>query len=323
MSRVPNDGWQGERSRSDGRAEPGGEHMRHEHEGHEEQDASALALRFLSGKEPSAAVQRRIVEGALSRRKPAFPWTKAFTGLALAGAAAAAVVVTFRVDSPVGPSAPTVAAIESPAAGEVRGAGTFAVGPHRIEVAAGGSVRFQGVNPGAAEFRVDAGSAVFDVEKLAAGESFRVHTGQVLVEVVGTQFAVGIDGDCSSVTVTEGRVRVTEPAGIRYLTVGESGRYCAPKSAEIAGAGESLVRDALVLVSGGEDLRRAAGLLERYRAEHPGGALEEEALFHLTLVKARLGERAAANELAATFRKRFPDSPRMQRIEQWLDRTAH
>ena len=293
--------------------------MRHEQEGHEEFQTAAFALRQLAGKQAPADVERRIVEGALARRTPAFAWGKAFVGLALAGAATAAVVIGLRVDTPTPVPLPVAAGPEAPAAGSVREAGTFAVGPHRVEVASGGSVRFASVDPGAAEFRVEHGSAVFDVEKLAPGESFRVRTDQVLVEVVGTRFEVGADGDCSSVSVTEGRVRVTQPNGVSYLTVGESGRYCAPTDRDRT-SGDALVRDALVLVSGGRELQRAAALLEQYRTEHPGGALEEEALFHLTLVKARLGDAAGAERLAASFRQRFPDSPRAQRLDEWLAR---
>ncbi|WP_373047585.1 FecR domain-containing protein [Vulgatibacter sp.] len=294
--------------------------MSHEHE---EQESGTLALRSLAGMEPSAAVQRRIVEGALARRRPSFPWAKVFTGLALAGAATAALVLTagLETQAPVVPSAP-LASVEAPAAGAVRQAGRYAVGPHRIEVATGGTLHFDSVAAGAAAFRVEAGSASFEVEKLQEGESFRVRTGQVLVEVVGTRFEVAAEGECSSVAVSEGRVRVTESAGIRYLAAGETGRYCGAATVDRQSGGEALVREAVVLVSRGEDLQRAAALLERYRADFGGGPFEEEALFYLTLAKARLGERAAADDLAAQFRQRFPGSARVERLEQWLGRTG-
>jgi len=286
-----------------------------------EQEWSSAALRSVAGKLPPQEVRRRIVEGALARRERKLPLARLFTGLALAGAAAAAAAVVVlqpaAPTAPVGPSAGPVVA----RAGETVEAGSFAVGPHVVEVAAGGSLHFASVDPRAAEMRVESGSATFDVEPLGPGGSFRVRTAQVLVEVVGTRFEVAAEGSCSSVSVSEGRVRVTDADGTRYLTVGESGRYCA-RGDEATPRGEALVREAVVLVSRNQDLPRAAALLERYRADFAGGPFEEEALFYLTLVRDRLGDRAAARELAASFRARFPGSPRVERLERWLERTG-
>lgn len=291
--------------------------------GHANRDfegSSLQALRSLAGSTPGSAVQRRIVEGALARReRRGLPWKPIVGALSLAGAAAAVALV---VD--VGSLAPArtatdggLASLPTPAAGETVATGRYAVGPHRIEVDPGGQLRFEGVDPAAASFRLEAGIATFEVEKLAPGGSFRVHTPQALVEVVGTRFEVGVEGDCTSVDVSEGRVRVTGPAGRAELPAGESGRYCAA----VAGL-ESLVREAVILVSQGRDLDRAAELLERYRADAKDTALEEEALFYLTLAKARLGEQEEARELARTFQSRFADSPRAARLQEWMKRAV-
>jgi len=284
----------------------------------QEQERSLRALRSLAGKEPPRQVRQRIVEGALARRaRPAFPWARAFTGLALAGAAAAVSIVVLRPDVPAPGDRAAVAEVTQAVVGMRGDAGHYGVGPHRVEVAGGGSVHFDAVDPGAAELRVAAGRATFEVEPLGAGESFRVRTDQVLVEVVGTRFEVGVEGNCSRVAVTEGRVRVTGPDGISELGVGDSARFCARP----AGV-DALVREAVVLVSRGEDLGRAVELLERYRTLAAGGPLEEEALFYLTLARARQGEHAKAAALARTFRERFPESPRVERLELWLGRAA-
>ena len=284
-----------------------------------EQEWSTSALRSLAGTLPPPDVRRRIVEGALARRERRTPWAKIVTGLALAGAATAAAVLVFQpVAPPTTPAAPAPLVAQ---VGDVAGAGRFAVGPHLVDVADGGSVRFASVDPTSAEMLVEAGSATFDVEPLGVGGSFRVRTGQVLVEVVGTRFEVAADGACSTVAVSEGRVRVTDADGTRYLGLGESGRYCA-RAPEANTRGEALVREAVVLVSRNQDLPRAAELLERYRTTFAGGPFEEEALFYLTLVKDRLGDRPAAEELAKSFRSRFPGSPRAERLDKWLERTG-
>src|SRR5690606_25763105 len=218
--------------------------------------------------EPTDEVRRRIVQGALARRERSTPWARVFTGVALAGAAAAAAVAVFTAEAPAPiPMAPD-APLHVAAAGTVGDAGRYGVGAHVVDVRDGASIRFDSVDPGAFDARVLAGSAFFDVDPLEAGETFRVHTDQVQVEVVGTRFEVGADGACRTVAVAEGRVRVTAPAGIQELGVGERGRYCAA-----AAGAESLVREAVVLVSRGQDLERAVSLLERYRAEVVAGPL--------------------------------------------------
>lgn len=300
--------------------------MNHEHE---ELDPGTLALRSLAGSEPSMAVRQRIVAGAVDRKNKRPLMARAFIGLALAGAATAAVVVALRVDTVPAPIdgravAPVVASVDAPAPGSVRSEGTFAVGPHRVIVAPGGSVLFESTGSDT-RLRVEKGSARFEVEHLQAGESFQVRTGQVLAEVVGTRFAVAADGACSSVSVAEGRVKVTEEnGGIRSLGVGEEGRFCRSDAPARAAAdeGEGLVREALVLVSRGQDLEKAASLLARYRQDFPGGAFQEEALFHLTLVKAKLGANGEAAALAREFARAFPQSERTEKLQRALARTA-
>lgn len=294
---------------------------------HKDFEQDAFPLRMLSGKGPSDAVQRRIVEGALSRTLKArqeSPFRRLFMGLALAGAATAAVAVSLPM-SPLGIEREHAAQTEITAAtlDRLAEAGTYAIGPHVVEIAGNGRLHFQGVDPRAVRLQLEDGSARFEVESLATGDTFEVRTSQVLVQVVGTRFTVSADGSCSHVGVEEGRVRVLSPSGEpTYLGPGDSNRFCEPgagaASARLGldGTGEGLVREALVLVSQGRDLEQAAALLDRYRASYPNGAFEEEALFHLTLVKARMGSHQEAIDLAHAFEEAFPSSARSEKLRR-------
>lgn len=282
----------------------------------EELEPGLAALRGLTGREPDAAALGRILRGARAgapkRRRKRIPL---LGGLALAGAAAAAAYLSLL------PAAPTPFA---PRAGALAEGGRYELGPHRLEVDADGALRFQAIDSSAARLRVERGAARFQVAKLAPGDSFHVRTDQVLVEVIGTRFEVRAEGPCSGVAVEEGQVQVTGPAGVtRSLRAGESDRFCTP-AGSLLPAGlppEAMVREALVLVSRGAELERAASLLARYRVEHPGGAFEEDALFYLALVKAQLGHAPAAEQLVRSFEREFPTSARKQKLHQLLQQT--
>ncbi len=293
----------------------------------ETNEASIHALRSLSDARPSPAAERRMVARALASMphgKPARRWI--LRPLAVAGGLAA-VAALFTVLALPGireaPSPhPQLAATTEPGTGSVRQAvdqpTSFTVGAHSVHIDVHGSLRVEHAEANAIDLRVVQGRAYFEVEPLGPGQSFKVRTEQVLVEVVGTRFSVESRGRCSVVAVEEGRVRVTDHRGNRdHLSAGNQRQFCSDGD-----AAAELLREALVLVSQGRELERAARLLSRYRADHPGGVLEEEALFHLCLVKARLGETSAALELADEFRQRFPGSDRAERLGHWLDEAA-
>lgn len=299
---------------------------------HDDRGNQALPeLRTLSRSQPPEAVRRRIVEGARLRTldKAEHPLRRIFVGVALAGAATAALVVTtltgtmepgHHIDSARPGHDSVVATLASVGTG-----GRYSVGPHRVEIENQGRLFFEAVDPGSVRIRLEAGQATFDVEKLDGGDTFEVRTEQVLVQVVGTRFSVASVGGCSEVKVEEGRVRVLSPtAEPSTLGAGEAGRFCEsggrPGSLDLdpTTQGEGLVREALVLVSQARDLDRAAHLLDRYRVEYPNGPFVEEALFHLTLVKARLGFEEEAHDLARTFDRSFPGSPRTEKLQRMI-----
>lgn len=278
----------------------------------------APVLRELRRAGPDRAASQRIVEGAMARiqgkRRPFAlrPWGLAFGG----GLAAIAATVALRLSSPtvapVEPAHPPVA--EGDLLHNVGDAIlVHALGPHRIELAPGARLQVQDARPLAAELQLLEGEVTFDVEALGDEGHFYVKTDQLRVEVVGTRFRVATEGACSEVRVEAGRVRMVDGLGrARHLGPGESDRSCQRSSAE------SQLREALVLVSSGRDLARAAELLQRFRSERPQSPLQEEALFHLSLVRARLGEMEEAQRLAEEFARRYPGSERLERLQKGL-----
>lgn len=292
----------------------GGEMSRIMHQPREDDTEVSALLSTLRDARPAPEVERRIVERSLARLgSRSFEWMRAAV-LPLAGAAAAvAIGVGLHVYQPVVPGSAAIAK-----GGSLRstqeGPTSFHVGRHQILLSPSSLVKVDAAEPGLTELVVEAGTATFDVEKLQKGEAFRVRTDQVLVEVVGTRFSVGAQGSCSLIRVEEGIVRVTSWDGrVEKLEAGRRGRYCAGQSSD------ALLREALVLISGGQSLPKAAELLESYLATGKDPALEEEALFHLCILRARLGEKEEARSLAEDFRSRFPMSARIQRLDQWLD----
>lgn len=256
-----------------------------------------------------ADVQRRIVVGALDRleqpRARLAPWA-----LVAAGAAAALAVGVWRFSGGARtPEAGTLVATTE--------ATTYALGPHRVELAAASRLRFTAVEPGAVQLELEAGRAHFRVAKLRGGEHFRVRGAAATVEVVGTRFDVEAVGACTRVRVQEGQVRVTPVGqGAEALTPGQERTVCPPAGPEVLSAEEKLVREALGLISSERELPRAAELLERYRRDYAGGVFEEEALFYLCLTRARLGQGGEARALREAFLARFPQSSRGQRLRE-------
>jgi len=73
-------------------------------------------------------------------------------------------------------------------------------------------------------FDLKAGGATFDVARRPT-RTFRVHSGGVTVQVIGTRFRVERRTDCSLVEVQRGRVLVSWWGGSREIAAGESGVF--------------------------------------------------------------------------------------------------
>ncbi len=269
-------------------------------------------LESLRDASPPDSVAQRIATGAATRapRRPRWP-------LALGAALAAGLL--FLAVRPVSAPPPQPASVAArpptPTATPAPRERVVEAGPHRITAADDAIVKVDTPAEGRTEITLD-GRARFDVEPLTGGGVFRVRTAHVLVEVVGTSFAVDATPDCTTVSVSEGRVRVTH-GRVFVLTAGDRRRLCGaaptPPDGEYAG-----LRDALALIAEGRDLDGAAARLERYAARRPDGALLEEALFHLALVRARQGQRDAAVDAGHRFLRRFPQSRRAERLRREL-----
>ncbi|MBI5545250.1 MAG: FecR domain-containing protein [Deltaproteobacteria bacterium] len=279
----------------------------------------------------------RITHHSMQRlpRGSPVPWAQT---IALASASlCAGLLVSFlalRSDPPsreVTPLAPALAS-SSPTtatAGMVIAAGEESrdatILRHLVQVAPHASVRVERAAAGQVELSVLKGSSRFAVEHLREHEGFRVRVGTVLIEVVGTRFDVATDGICSVVGVSEGRVRVTSGGVREAVSQGERKTFCPPESVRHGLSahpgdepGTELVREALVLISAGKELEEAATLLERYRSEHREGVFAEDALFHLCILELRRANAARARELAAEFRRRFPNTTRNETLDKLL-----
>jgi ferric-dicitrate binding protein FerR (iron transport regulator) len=143
------------------------------------------------------------------------------------------------------------------------------------------------------------------------------------VQVVGTRFQVTSLPSCTVVAVEEGKVQVTDAEGRSdAVASGERRTFCAPpaKIAMDDEPGTEQIREALVLVSSGKDLERAARMLAEYREQHPDGVFAEEALFHLCVIDLRLSRVQQAAELSEAFARRFPNSPRARTLADLVRR---
>lgn len=264
---------------------------------------------------PPPVVEERIVARAMEHlERQSSPWRKLMHRGFGWGLTAATAAVAFGVGLHLWSPATTP---QLPAKGSLHASqdlpSSFRVGPHEVLLSPASEVEVTAAEAGLIELRVGSGTATFDVSPLGAGEIFRVRTEHVLVEVVGTRFSVQSERICSSVVVEEGRVRVSDASGaVVHLEPNQKRRFC------LRGYSDSLLREALVLISGGESIQKAIGLLEDYLETQPGPTLEEEALYHLSLAHARLGHSDEARRLADAFRERFPQSGRLERLERGL-----
>jgi ferric-dicitrate binding protein FerR (iron transport regulator) len=269
---------------------------------------SETKLRRLGSARPPPRVRAVILQRALAEvhqpRPAAFPWRAALAGAAVA---IAAVATPLLLRAPAGPTTYETAGASQ----------EIALGPHHITLAPHTHAVI-GADPRQASIDLAQGLSSFAVAKLSAGDTFRVRTAQVLVEVVGTRFDVEADGSCSTVKVQQGKVRVTPTGAPAVLLVPpQEQTFCGGVGSQVPSEAERLVRDALPLISAGE-LDRAGDMLGRALALQPGGGVETEAIFHLWVVHSTLGHDAEAERFAHELIAREPGSERAERIRTWL-----
>jgi transmembrane sensor len=147
-------------------------------------------------------------------------WRRGRVALALGLALAAAALVLFVRRGPTGTTAATLVDgtwLESPASGPAP-AVVLADGS-RVALGAKSRLRVTSTRPEAV--RLDLARGRVDVRAThVEGRSFVVAAGDVEVHVVGTRFTVEDDGPVR-VHVEEGRVRVHDPRGERFVSGGE------------------------------------------------------------------------------------------------------
>ncbi len=106
----------------------------------------------------------------------------------------------------------------------------------RIVLSASTEVRLPGVDPGDPATRIvqPKGTAFFEVGP-RPGWSFSVDTPYLAVVVKGTKFGVGVSGDGTSVSVSEGRVQVGRADGRSAdVSAGETARSAATPGSDIS-----------------------------------------------------------------------------------------
>jgi len=139
---------------------------------------------------------------------------------ALALAAAAALV--FVVARGGGESHNEQASIPSRVVTPVGGASRFSIGDEAvIDAGSDTSVEVQNVPGGGITLVLARGSVDCDVAPRAGRAPFRVVSGDVQVEVIGTRFTVA-RGSTTRVDVTRGKVKVFAPGGSWLVPAGES-----------------------------------------------------------------------------------------------------
>lgn len=248
------------------------------------------ALAAVRGARPSDAVRRRITERAIEGRSTR-RWIVPVAGLATAAAALLVWLV-----------------VPADATGD-----RLEVGRHTVVRAPQSELEVVRRSADRTLVRLSSGAADFEIQPLGEGQSFRVRTPEVEVEVVGTAFRVSTADGCSTVTVSEGRVRVTAGQASSLLGAGESTHHCA-SAVEAPAPGEALVREAQGLMLSPDRAGEAAALFSRYLEAHADGVFREEAMFHLAFAERMAGRDGAAREAAARFLDTFPDSRRAGRM---------
>lgn len=212
----------------------------------------------------------------------------------------------------------------------------------RVSASPGALVRAEPLDTTSPERRVylDAGELSLQVSHRPAGKTLVVVTPHLTVTVVGTRFHVRAQGGLSSVSVTEGRVRVAVPGkGDVLLGAGEAVRSDdarlvaaspVPVPAPAPAPGPPPPVDPLAaqnaLFSAADDdfsARRFDAAARRYAdylARFPDGALAPEAALGEARALSRAGHPAEADAAARRFLARFPTDARAAEARSLLSR---
>jgi transmembrane sensor len=188
-----------------------------DHEGENVERVVASARR--AGLPWSPARQQRVSWAVMSRieggrrRRPVI-------ALACAGAVAAAACLFVWHRRPAAPGATTVAV----AAPDWQLASSLADGTRIVREDASTVLRQTVEEPDDVLFELQSGGASFEVARRPS-RVFRVHAGEVTVQVIGTGFRVRRTGARCQVAVEHGRVLVSWWGGSRELGVGEQGTF--------------------------------------------------------------------------------------------------
>jgi hypothetical protein len=190
-----------------------------------------------------------------------------------------------------------------------------------------GAARFTRVQPRPDEVvRLDDGTIVLTVERLTAGERFRVRTDDAEVEVRGTRFQVSASrGRLTAVSVSSGRVEVRSPGGghvlldpgdewVRGTDEPETARPAtlspsAPSSSRRSRPSPPSFDQAWSLLRQG-DARQAAALFGAVVRSAGDRDIAEDALYWWAVATAKAGDRAEAQALFERFLRRFPAASR-------------
>ncbi|HEY4244735.1 MAG TPA: FecR family protein [Kofleriaceae bacterium] len=172
----------------------------------------------------AAARPTDLADAALRPRRTPLRWL-AVAGLAVAAATIALVVVAHGGGGE--PSSPSL--IVTP----VGGASRFTIGDAVIDAGGDTSVQVEHDGSDGTTLVLARGAIDCDVTPRAGRPPFRVRSGDVLVEVVGTRFAVRRSPEGTTrVDVTRGKVRIAAPGVERLVTAGDT--WTNARTAELA-----------------------------------------------------------------------------------------
>jgi ferric-dicitrate binding protein FerR (iron transport regulator) len=288
-----------------------------------ELDVEKILRAALAEAEPPQSVEDRIVRGAMARATSKQRFRRWVPGMVVAFGLGLVVFWAAGVDLSGHDQGVVAAAGRTHTPKDVPT--QYVVGAHKVDVSEGAEMQFDRVASSDTALTLKIGRITCEVTPLTPGGSFRVHTRDGEVRVIGTRFVVEVLSDCTYVTVLKGSVWLTETlenaSKDRRLDAGQQGAMCATEeSAGVDGQdGREWVHEALVLVSNGEHPEKAAELLRRYLDTYPGGLFEEDAMFHLVFLMRNLGKEADARELVEQFCPTFPGSRRAEELRQLFE----
>ena len=240
-------------------------------------------------------------------------------------AAAAAAIVMFFVmrggSEPAAPSVATPSRVVTPVGATSR----FSIGEEAvIDAASDTSVEVQNVPGGGITLVLARGSVDCDVAPRAGRAPFRVISGDVSVEVVGTRFTV-TRTPAARVDVTRGKVKVYAPGGSWLVAAGESWTPAStaqtaaidpPKAPEVAveapvapapakkAAPKALdPHQAFDKIDSAKDPVAAA---DAWLRQFPHDPLVEDVTFNRILALGKAGRSDEARRAAADYLKKYP-----------------